>query len=42
MSRTLNQREKVLSFFVGGVFLLIVNLFVINYFITNRARFSGE
>ena len=42
MSRTLTQREKVLSMIVGGAVLLIVNLFVIDYFLTNRAKLSSD
>ena len=37
-----HPREKALSYFVGGAVLLVVNLFVINYFLTNRARLSAE
>ncbi|HEV7406118.1 MAG TPA: GspMb/PilO family protein [Chthoniobacteraceae bacterium] len=42
MSRVLTQREKVLSFLVGGAVLLIVNLFVIDYFLQNRTRLSRD
>jgi hypothetical protein len=42
MSRVLTQREKVLSFLVGGAVLFIVNLFVIDYFLQTRARLSRD
>lgn len=32
MSRALSQREKVLSYIVGGTVLVIVNFFVLDYF----------
>jgi hypothetical protein len=42
MSRVLTQREKVLSFIVGGAVLFIVNLFVVDYFLQTRARLSRD
>ena len=42
MSRTYTAREKVLMTFVGGVVLLFLNLFVINYFLTNNTRLRAE
>jgi hypothetical protein len=42
MSRVLTQREKILSYLVGGAVLFIVNLFVVDYFFTQRAKLSGD
>lgn len=38
----MTQREKVLSMIVGGVFLLLINLFLIRFFLTNHRRLSGD
>jgi hypothetical protein len=38
MSRKLTQREKVLSFLVGGTVLLLVNVFVIQYFFSTLSQ----
>jgi type II secretory pathway component PulM len=42
MSRVLTQREKVLSFIVGGAVLFIVNLFIIDYALGMWARLSRD
>lgn len=38
----MTQRERVLSLIVGGVFLLLVNLFLIRFFLTNHRRLRSE
>jgi hypothetical protein len=38
----LSQREKVLSFLVGGAVLLLVNLFVLQYFFNTQAQFRRD
>jgi hypothetical protein len=41
MSR-LTQREKVLSFLVGGAVLLLVNIFVLQYFFNTQAQLRRD
>ena len=38
----MTQREKVLSMIVGGVFLLLLNLFLFKFFLTNHRRLSSD
>ena len=38
----MTRREKVLSMIVGGVFLLLLNLFLLKFFLANHRRLSGE
>ena len=38
MSRKLTQREKVLSSLVGGTVLLLLNIFLIDYFFTTLSQ----
>ncbi len=38
----MSQREKILSMIVGGVVLLLVNLFLFKFFLTNHGRLRGD
>ena len=42
MSKQLSQREKMLATLVGGVVLLLLNVVVIKFFVTNQRRLREE
>lgn len=39
---TLSRREKVLASLVGGIVAVMLNLFLISFFLQNQARLRGE
>jgi hypothetical protein len=42
MSRTLSQREKILSFGFGGAIFVVVNLYLFDFFLDNQRRLQKE
>lgn len=38
----MSQREKILSLIVGGIFVLLLNLFLLKFFLTNHRRLRGD